>query len=524
MRGWVTLLVTVAFVTSTWCKTRQSEDGSPYRSSDEEEKLFQISKSQEKTLKNFQHVNKAKKGQTGTIQSKSGFDIESSSEEKSSKESENKKHEKNGRKMWQNYARGKYGQEESVDLSFLKKKNNNKIRISHTKVAEITRRKEEMGKRKQTVKKSEEITKKTKVLESPKEKIKLKSASETEEEMTWLMSGSAAGKRKKYTDLNNKSRKKIKLKTSSEGQHTSREINRSTKESSYDLEKMSKHIKQDYDNSGIVEFLRGQAELDKMGQMETEKKRPVKPKPKLKKAESTMKEEQTQVKSTVKKKKTPTKSRGTKYNHKEESVDLSVLSEYTEEDLEGHTYESSKDDSESNQERSKSKVQEPENSEYKDIRSKEKRATKQKMRTPSNEYKDGTRKSKKKKNKAHTTQKVTTETKELRKNTTKKMSKEDKRSSEERDPLNMSTEELLRYNEIIDIRTSTIAHTELFRPTTSEPTGTDHWICPSDVKSQTLEIHWSNYDDDGNKRNKKPIDIKLRNNMKIFSTRELKGK
>ncbi|KAL1463586.1 hypothetical protein WDU94_015326 [Cyamophila willieti] len=625
MRGWVTILVTVTFTTSI--------RGANYHSHNENVNTFEasgdsslhISKGQEKILKDFPHLKKDGQKKHGgfKVQDSSGSSISLSSKERSSEDSPSQsieaKHKKKQQpklNVWKNYARGKYGVEESVDLSILTKKTTtgrNKVKektMKHVKTthAQTTKSRDKSGKKKHEEEEEEDSRRvhKTSVEYDNELKEKLKqfekkqsSKSKTEEEMELNVydanqkrekpKGKAKGLKKKIKEKIKQAKKKSNSDSKTEeqmeldmsdishkrekGKGKRKSASNSISESesykfSDSLSDRDKGLSNDYRESEISKFI-FQAPPESDDQTEVPKIET----PKIPTLTHRKVEEKTKkvTKATATKAKSKTTKAKVSWTDEEED-------DYEDEDFEGQTYEGSahvkheiktakpsEDHEGAVKPKHYSKAFDSDDFNYpsgteeikKKIRKLEEKYTadnsselaqKKKLKKKERKYMHHTtakgnpnikgKPTKRPKDKKEHDQKLGKEYKEHEKKLT--YTKEERSESAEKDhtrhegaknPLEMSTEELMRYQEMannIESTTTTTMHpptTEFMKPTTLKPSGTDHWICPSYVKSQTIEIHWSNYDERGEKRiNEKPIEAKFRNNMKKFSTKELKGR
>uniref|UniRef100_A0A8D8YP45 Trichohyalin-like n=1 Tax=Cacopsylla melanoneura TaxID=428564 RepID=A0A8D8YP45_9HEMI len=642
MRGWLTILVTVTFTTSTWCDNYHSQSDYVNTFEASNDRSFQISKGQEKILKDFPHLKKedTKKHGGHTVHDSSVSSISLSSEERSSKDSsrqskrgQKKKKQQPKQNIWKNYARGKYGVEESVDLSILTKKTSavrSKVKEQTLKHVKTTKGKDESIKRKldedeeayRKHKKSTEYKQEEKKLKEKPKQVKKKPSSEREnEEESEYGVYDANQKRavKKGKDSNRELQKKIKEKTKQAKKKGSSEskteeqmefemsdaIHRKGKARNMDSNLKSKMETQksgSKSKSDSYEFSDSQSDLNSYRESDISKYIQPAP-PESGEQTETSKTETSEMPSLTHKKgdeDKPSTKKVEKRTKKVTVIKTKIIKtkakesytdeeedDYEDEDLGGQTYEGSvhhvkhetktgktSEDHESTVQ-SKHHRKTSDNYDYnypsgtREIKKKIRKLAEKKTADNTSEL-NRQRKLKKRERKYmhHTTQKEkpnikgkpTKRPKDKLQHKKEHLHEEHKKefgsesedhekeitytkegSSERdekyhtrhegpRDPLDMSTEELMRYHDMANNMESTTTTThsptiEMMKPTTLKPTGTDHWICPSYVKSQTIEIHWSNYDERGEKRvQEKPIEAKFRNNMKKFSTRELKGR
>ncbi|KAI5751910.1 hypothetical protein M8J77_012001 [Diaphorina citri] len=553
MRGWLTLLVVVTLATSTWCNY-YSHSGKEYSG----EPSLSISKDQEKILKDFPHAVKHAKKPQADKQSESDFAPPSKDSSSESSASENKK-EKVKPNAWQNYARGKYGVEESVDLSILKKKTTRKIieqpRKPKTKTDKTKKGKDVSGeisdKARQKVT-QEHKEKKTMAKKKAESKRKKESESEDKTEEELVIDFSEPEVKKKRGKSSKAESEDVSKLTTKEKKHWKLDSEDDSSSSEYFGKGRRKYTLREFDR-GIPE----DHELGDPSALITKHSVPGKTeKPNVKKP-------------TVKKAKVKS----------EPSEDSEDYDSYEDEEIDGRTYETSdhkdkdkhsepeepeeyesghhEEGSASYEEKGSASYHDKDATEETKHTLKSKKAAKKVDTSDSEEHESHDETNKKHKdtitktNKAKTakpkktgkgpkgkdkkvTKKHTTPTVKAKK--TQKQSVEDRTESHEtyeedrpakretEDPLEMSMEELLRRHKELITTKSPMTTMEHVKPTTLKPAATDYH-CPSNVKSETVEINWDNYDSRGEKRkNEKPIVPKFRNKMKTFSTRELKGR
>lgn len=648
MREWVTFLVTVTLATSSFCKywedsgsNLNEEYVAKSMSSISEEESFQMSKGQEKVLKDYQEMKKKKYGKDRKKQS-SEFVV---SEEKDSRKrwsdsSANEREQRGKPNMWTNYARGKYGVEESVDLSILRT-TVRKAAGKHTKP--VVKSKKGKDKSREVAKK---FTKKVgdKVTIGKLSKKKSASHSEIIDEMEFDMPSKSKeinekiekfvqqtkekkepGKTKKKSESHSEIIDENEFDMPSESSITNKKGGKNVQQQKEkELDKTTKQTKKISESDNEIKFNlfskyvddkeKGKFSSYEINSDQNVSNKKIKPRESFEgqtyetsdtkhksidtiaadrsRHQSHVKSSEVKVesKATVTKKKSSKTKPPKKKKKKVQKAKTESEEEYAyddDKDLEGHTYETSnqqpkakhvsdakseEDDHDEVEESSKLKKSkenfkkhpDSEGDSYvgshteseikgKPLKTKDKKikldskepqsyvksyeVTKKKGKETKTKTKNKKpKKSGKEKKRFTTTPYVKSHTakadlkKELKRDSQPSFEEEiSKEKRETVDPLEMSTEELFRYNEMLNQKTTvtqrtTIITTELLRPTTLKPSGTDHWICRDDVKSQTIEINWDNYDSRGQKRmEEKPIEPVFRNKMKRFSTKELKG-
>lgn len=637
MREWVTLLVTVTLATSSNCK-RFRESGSDLNFHHEEssmsklseEKSFEMSKEEEKLLKDRPEMRKPKDGKDQKKKKKQSESEFILSEEKDSRRnkwsesSDSEQTQKEKPNIWKNYARDKYGVEESVDLSILRttvyKHTKSSIRKGKDKSRESTKKFTKKPKDKQLTVQAK-LSKKKSESESdildeiefdmPSKSVDLKekmknflldtkenkgrgthqkkseSHSETRDAMEYYMPP-ASEQKDKDGDTKEKEEKAIgesemQFKMLSKYVHSDQQITKKKLKHGKKIEgetyetSDSKHTNKHNSAERVEDKGKlSHAKSFKSDESKIETKASITSK-KLSKTKPTKK-----IKPTVRKTKDESEEEygsSEEYAYDDDDDD--------EEGLGGHTYELSsqktkaKHSSDEHASDEKSEEEDDNDDVYEDKKSTKLKKPKEDVKTKADSEQDvymeshleskikgKTLKTKGKKRKSVTTEahphkvvekkgkrtkdKETKKTgKEKKKFQTTLNAKTDKDNQKERlkiesyvsaseevvkekretvDPLEISTEELLKCNDMVNQKTTdtqrtTIVTTELFKATTLKPSGTDHWICPNDVKSKSIEINWDNYDSRGQKRmEEKPIDPVFRNKMKRFSTKELKGR